>query len=182
MEKKRELKKRYDSTAEIYDERYFEIQLKKFRAIKSEIENVSRLLELGCGTGFFLEEFSRFSDEVYGVDFSIRMLEKARERSSGSFLICADADNLPFKNQTFETVVSLTLLQNMPDPTLTFAEISRVLKKDGKVITSILAKKISPDEMENQMNSANLKPLRIEKIPESEDLISVGKKVDYPSG
>lgn len=176
MEKKRELKNRYDSTVETYDKRYQEIQTRKFQAVSNFIENIPRLLEIGCGTGFFLEEFSEFADEVFAVDFSLKMLKKAKNRSDEAFLVCADADKLPFKDQSFETVVSLTLLQNMPHPAFTLEEMSRVVKEEGKVIVTVLKKKFSIDEIKNWMISANLKPLRVEKIPNSEDFLSIGRR------
>lgn len=176
MEKKRKLKKRYDSTVEFYDERYEEIQSRKFRAVRDQFNDTSRLLEVSCGTGFLLEKFSKFVDEFFAVDFSFNMLKKAKERSGKAFLVCADADKLPFRNQSFDTVVSLTLLQNMPDPAFTLSEMSRVVRESGKVIATVLEKKCSLEEIKNWMVSVNLKPLKLEKIPNSEDFLAIGKR------
>ncbi len=175
-EKKRSLKEKYDSSAEHYNDRYEDIQRRKFRAVEKELDDVKRILDVGCGTCLFIREFSSFADFVVGVDLSLSMLRKAKAHGANSPLISADADNLPFARDTFGVVVSLTLLQNMPEPIQTLKEMARVTREGGKVITTVLKKKYSVDEVADLLISAGLKPNKVERISESEDVLGVGEK------
>lgn len=175
-EKKRDLKYRYDSTADVYDGRYREVQKRKYRAIQEDLSGARCLLDVGCGTGLLLDDLPRCGGFVVGVDFSREMLRRAEERFDGVSLILADADNLPFQDESFDTVVSLTLLQNMPDPKRTVREMARVTEAGGKVIVTTLKKIYSIDDIEGWMASAKLKPFRSERIPDSEDILCVGRR------
>lgn len=176
MEKKKKLKKKYNCNVESYEKRYSQIQSRKFKAIQKYIGKTSRLLEVGCGTGFFLESLSDFSDQIFAVDFSHEMLQRAKKRSTKAFLVLADADNLPFEEEVFETVVSLTLLQNMPDPKFTVREMTRVLKDEGTLIATVLDKEISRKDVKDWLDFEGLKTKKIEKIANSEDLLLVGER------
>lgn len=172
--KKKKLKNRYNSTAGFYNQRYEDIQKRKIREIRKEFKNPEKILDVGCGTGILLEELVKFGDLIVGIDFSNRMLEKAKERVEDVFLVAADADSLPFADNTFDAVISLTLLQNMPNPKETVFEMTRVTEKGGRVIVTALEKKYSVEEVEGWMTLANLKSVKSGKIPESEDVICVG--------
>lgn len=174
-DKKRELKDRYDSTADFYDGRYRDIQEKKFRAIREELEAADSVLEVGCGTGLFISNISQFAGLFVGVDFSLGMLKKASLRAENALLILADADYLPVKDDVFDAVFSLTLLQNMPQPRRTIEEMSRVVKPKGKIIITALEKKHSTHEIREWVLSTNIKPLKIGKLPDSEDILCVGR-------
>ena len=173
-ERKLDIKRRYDLTAEIYDERYTRIQREKYEVVKKYLsKRVARILDLGCGTGMFLEELAGRNEIVIGVDSSMKMLDIARKRASGASLVCADADHLPFKDRSFDVVVSVTLLQNVPEPVVTMKEIARVLKPGGISIVTSLKRKHSPEKLADWASSAGLKPIIAEEISDSEDVICV---------
>ena len=176
-EKKKKLKERYDSTSGSYDDRYEEIQEKKIRSVEEFLDEARRLLDVGCGTGSLLERVSDNKELSVGVDFSMGMLLRAKERLGKSNLILADADNLPFRDDTFDLVASLTLLQNLPEPQETLEEMVRVTESDGLVLITSLEKKHSLHEIEEWMTSAGLKILKSEDIPKSEDIFCLGRKV-----
>ncbi|RLG57325.1 MAG: malonyl-[acyl-carrier protein] O-methyltransferase BioC, partial [Hadesarchaea archaeon] len=95
--RKLQLKQRYDETAKIYDKRYEEIQHAKYRLVLENLPSkIKRLLDLGCGTGMFLNELSSRSEFVVGLDVSSEMLEVAKGRAGRAHLVLADADALPF--------------------------------------------------------------------------------------
>lgn len=175
-DRKLELKERYDSAVSHYNQRYREIQRKKFQAVRKDLEGAGRILDIGCGTGLFLEVFSGSESFSIGVDFSMGMLREARKSSASWQLVQADADKLPFPDGSFDTVVSFTLLQNMPDPEDTIKEMARVVDRGGKVIVTVLGKKHKAEDVENWMTAVNLNPQRVEKIPDSEDFLCVGRR------
>lgn len=175
-EDKIELKYRYDSTAYLYDRRYRDIQRFKFHLLQEHLKGADSILDVGCGTGLSLEEFSGLKKLVVGIDFSGKMLEEARKRFASMFLVLSDADYLPFQKETFDVVFSLTLIQNMPDPGRTVREMARVTRREGKVIVTGLGKKYSAEQLQTWFESANLKPIKVGKIPNCEDVLCVGRR------
>jgi len=92
----------------------------------------SPILDNGCGTGFlarFLEGF-----EVIGVDLSPKMLEYAKPRYSR--VVLGDAEDLPFENESFLTIINRAILHHLKDPHKGVAEIHRILKPGGHVVFS----------------------------------------------
>lgn len=175
-ERKNELQHKYGGSASVYERRYRDVQRRKFEFIAEFLESQKRILEVGCGSGFFLDNFNEESEIFVGVDFSLPMLERVRERDNDVYLILADADYLPFKKNTFDIVISLTLLQNMPDPGFTIIEMKRVLRDDGIMIMTTLEKKHSVSDLEDLVQSAGLTPVKIGSIPGSEDIFCVAEE------
>ena len=146
---KRRVMRRYDLTADMYEERYGEEQKAKYEAA---LENVKlgggAVLDAGCGSGLFFREVAECSSMVVGVDVSRRLLLKARveaKKSSNISVLQADADHLPFREGCFEAVFAFTVLQNMPDPSETLVELKRVTDPCGCVVVTGL-KKVFPLE------------------------------------
>ena len=177
VNKKSKLKRRYDATASIYDMRYEEIQRKKYEFVTKHLPpRAGRVLDLGCGTGMFLEELSKRCELVVGVDASVKMLKVAQKRAKGVALVLADADSLPFADCSFDVVVSVTLLQNMPDPAATMRETARVLKRGGTAVVTSLKRKHHPKQLSTWASDAGLKPVFVSEIKDSEDIICVARK------
>jgi ubiquinone/menaquinone biosynthesis C-methylase UbiE len=135
---------RYDLTAEMYDERYSEEQMRKY---KKALENVSvegkAVLDVGCGSGLFFKEVATQADIVASIDISRKLLLKAKEQAKSLdnvFVLQADADHLPFRDGFFGAVFAFTVLQNMPKPPKTLNELKRVVKGDGRVVVTGLKK------------------------------------------
>lgn len=131
----------YDRVAAVYDAQYGEEQERKYKAALDAV-SISKggyVLDLGCGTGLFIEEAAKLGGCVVGVDHSKNMLKKAKQKHDGgqvSFL-CADADSLPFVEGTFDKVFSFTVLQNMPDPKKTVTSVCHVSKTGSEVMLSV---------------------------------------------
>lgn len=89
-----------------------------------------RLLEIGCGTGVFLDALHQAGFDVTGLDASPHMLEEARERlGNKADLHLGDAGHLPFDDKEFDFAVLLTVLEFCPDPGLVLREAARVARK-----------------------------------------------------
>jgi ubiquinone/menaquinone biosynthesis C-methylase UbiE len=89
-------------------------------------------LDLGSGTGRNLPLFPPDARAV-GVDPCSASLARARRRSSGALLVVARAEELPFRDGSFETVVSGLVLCSVTDPARAVAEMRRVLAPGGSV-------------------------------------------------
>ena len=101
-----------------------------------------KILDIGCGTGNLSLELAKLGAEVTGVDISEAMLVKAREKAAKENLCinfcCADANNLPFEDETFDAVVSLSALEFASDLKKTLLEIYRVLKPGGRMVIGLI--------------------------------------------
>ena len=173
--RKLELRRRYGETAPVYERRYEQIQREKYEIVNENLPRVSKVLDLGCGTGMLLGELARRSECVIGIDSSPEMLELARKRRGSAVLVLADADHLPFADRSFDAVVSVTLLQNMPSPAGTVREVARVTKPEGIMIVTTLKHKHSLDELERWIRAAGFKPLSSGEVGR-EDIFCVARR------
>src|SRR5581483_2127258 len=88
-----------------------------------------RILDVGCGKGFLLYEFTQVVPgiEVAGIDVSAYGIENSKEEVR-PFLVVGDAAELPFEDRSFDFVVTLGTLHNLPVGKLwsAISEIERV--------------------------------------------------------
>ena len=156
----------YNSISGSYNKLHKEEQLNKIRLIKDnlKIKKQDFLLDVGCGTGIFAEEFNCIK---IGIDPSIEMLKQGKN----AFYIKAYAENLPFKDSCFDKVISVTAIHNFRDIRKGLEEIKRVSKND--VVLSILKRSSKINEIKN-----NIKELfKITKIiEENKDIIFFVKR------
>jgi ubiquinone/menaquinone biosynthesis C-methylase UbiE len=159
----------------MYERRYEQIQRGKYEIVTENLPRVRKVLDLGCGTGMLLSLLARRSEFVVGVDSSPEMLELARKRRGSAALVLADADHLPFADRSFDAVISVTLLQNMPDPAATVREVARVAKPEGILILTTLKRKHSLGELEGWVRAAGFKPLSSGEVS-GEDVFCIAKR------
>ena len=96
----------------------------------------SKILFVGVGTGADLPFFLNKGYEIVAIDYSIDMLKIAKEKydhSSVEFLEM-DAQNLEFKDESFDFIVANLILSVVPDPHKTLKEMLRVLKNEGEFL------------------------------------------------
>jgi ubiquinone/menaquinone biosynthesis C-methylase UbiE len=103
-----------------------------------EIKKGETILDLGCGPGFFANEFAGKGAKVIGVDISKKLIEMAKKNSAFSrqqlLYFVAPANKLTFlKDESADKIVMVLAVQNMENPREVFVECARVLKPDGKI-------------------------------------------------
>lgn len=96
-------------------------------------------LDVCAGTGALLKElrYAVGEGKVIGVDFSINMLKVAKreyEREDLVSLVCGDALNLPFRDNSFDCVTAAYCLRNLKDVRAGVREVMRVLKPGGRMV------------------------------------------------
>jgi len=101
------------------------------------------ILDLGAGTGTATRALSRRfrRAQVVALDLSHNMLKQTRRKQgwfSRTSTVQADAAALPFADRSFDVVFANLLLPWVGDPAQTFAEVSRVLVKDGVFLFATL--------------------------------------------
>jgi len=94
------------------------------------------LLDAGCSTGGLLIAAAPRFGGVAGVDAAFRWLVIAsirlRQAGVSAPLICANAESLPFADNTFAAVTATDLVEHVADPALVFSECRRVLEPGGQ--------------------------------------------------
>ncbi|MFC1803345.1 class I SAM-dependent methyltransferase [Thermoproteota archaeon] len=140
------IKERYNRLGgSLYDLRYTEEQLEKYKHILDELNEPRLLLDNGCGTGLL---FPLIDCTLVGLDFSCKLLSTARERNKQEqHLIQGDSENLPFRDSVFDSAVSVTVIQNLSSPEKLPLETARVVKPCSIVIISSLKRVYSRDEI-----------------------------------
>lgn len=96
-----------------------------------------RVLEIGVGSGLNLPLYRRDVARVYGIDPSAALLEIAKtctKNTAGTVLVRASAENLPFKDKTFDIVVTTFTLCTIPNALKALVEMRRVLNSSGRLI------------------------------------------------
>ncbi|WP_456471941.1 class I SAM-dependent methyltransferase [Methanocaldococcus sp.] len=124
--------KYYDKIAKHYDNIYKEKFMREIekRIITKEIKGLT--LDIGCGTG----EQLKLLDEAIGLDISLEMAKIAMKKTN-KFVVVANAEKLPFKDNTFYNVISFFGALNHCNIDRAFKEIYRVLKPNGKFIFTV---------------------------------------------
>jgi SAM-dependent methyltransferase len=91
-----------------------------------------RILDIGCGTGNYTDLFQKLTGaQIFGVDPSEGMLEKARQKNTSITFKIGRADNIPFDSDFFDFSYMTDVIHHVPDIVSMFAEIKRVLKPGG---------------------------------------------------
>ncbi len=107
---------------------------RRFNEVVNSIEPVSgAVLDVGCHGGTFTQKIlTRIrSKKIYGVDISDNAINLITKRIPYGHFKKADAVTLPFKNNFFDAVFCLEMLEHTDNPLQVLKEIKRVLKKEG---------------------------------------------------
>jgi len=97
-----------------------------------------KILEVGCGVGDFAIYLSSLNADVIAVDFSETAIKMAKQkaeyhRSDVEFQV-ADAELLPFSDESFDLIFSCECIEHLNSPQNALSEFYRVLKTSGKLI------------------------------------------------
>lgn len=94
----------------------------------------NRMLDIGCGEGRLCRLFKPFVKEAVGIDPTVALIEHAKSKDPRGEYIVGIAEDLPFKNESFDLVVSCLSLIDIPDFEKAIDEMARVLTKGGTLL------------------------------------------------
>ncbi len=95
------------------------------------------VLDVGCGTGIYLELYQKAGCNVSGIDQSPSMLQVARNRlGESAHLYLGDASNMPYPDKEFDLIIMSTVLHEMRRAVraAVINEAKRTLKEDGRIL------------------------------------------------
>jgi len=133
--------------ADHYDRKYFEGHVVRYErgVYRQRVKNVMRfmgdvkgrrVLDLGCGVGFFGGEAAKRGAWVAGLDFSGTALEICHERLPQLGLVRADATRVPFRSASFDVVLVNDIIEHLAEDLgrAMMQEVSRVLRPGGRLV------------------------------------------------
>lgn len=130
----------YDQLSKGYDELYGREQLDKIEFLMPWLKSLAGFtLDLGAGTGLLNKRF----ESSVSVDSSLEMLKK----NTGQNRVLCDARFLPFKDDSFDSLISITMLQDVRDKNRVLREVKRVCK--GAVILTVLKRNYSKGKLDS---------------------------------
>jgi ubiquinone/menaquinone biosynthesis C-methylase UbiE len=95
-------------------------------------DDCSNIIEIGCNTGYMIDELKRFSGNVCGVDIDRSVVYQAKLKAHDVF-VC-DAENLAFPDDLFDAVISIHVIEHIVDIAQAIREFARILKPGGTMI------------------------------------------------
>lgn len=110
-----------------------------FNLIGKTIGNLSkkRVLDVGCGNGFYAGEFSKMGADVTGVDYSQHAITFAKDRYPEiDFRIMSGYSLKDFADNEFDVVTLFDVIEHMSDQSCVLDEIKRILKPSGFLVVS----------------------------------------------
>lgn len=124
----------YDQIASDYNQRYPDSQTwdrgQALLKLASQLK-AKTILEVGSGTGFWLNLLHQVTPRLYGLDFSAGMISQARKQPAPIKLTRGTAIQLPYQSGTFDLLYCVDAIHHFGDHRSFIAEAFRVLKRGG---------------------------------------------------
>lgn len=126
---------------EEYKQLHFDDSVRQIVQYYSPKEGDS-FLEIGCGGAFLSTYFANKGLDVFGLDFSIAALRKAKEfyRAQGlnnAFFVCGCINQMPFRSESFDALYGGGVIEHLEDTQGVVRELYRVLKEGGRSINCV---------------------------------------------
>lgn len=143
-----ELQEFKEEKSDFYDPEYFISMEYRYLsgAHGSRVRNILKLLkplegkkvlDCGCGGGFFANEYSKAGAIVTAVDYSKYAVEFAKDRYPNlDFRVASCYDLSDFYNQKFDVVTIIDVIEHMGDKNKLFQEVKKVINPNGLLVIS----------------------------------------------
>jgi ubiquinone/menaquinone biosynthesis C-methylase UbiE len=108
--------------------------------IKKTIPHIKgdKILEVSFGSGYLMKQYASDKYDIYGIDYNEKMIEiasnKMAKTTRKAHLSQGNVENLPFPDNTFDTVINTMAFTGYPNGDKAMSELKRVLKKEGSLL------------------------------------------------
>lgn len=126
----------YAQIAATYNNRY---KTNYLVGIENEIKNIvssnnyNTILEAGCGTARWISLFEGNDKNIFGLDFSLKMMKIPKAEKADINFVNADAVNVPFKDNFFDLIFCVNAIHHFPDKLKFIQESKRTLLTNGMI-------------------------------------------------
>lgn len=121
-----------------YPKALWQAEIEKYMKMHFPGKQSLRVLDVGCGSGFFSILLTQMGHQVTGIDLTENMVAEAKKTAKYFQLdvdFCAmDAENPDFEDETFDLVITRNLTWTLPHTGKAYMEWKRVLKKGGLIL------------------------------------------------
>ena len=121
----------FDEKMNMYDLR-MRLKLVYGDFLKENLQG-KKLLDAGCGTGYFSKAAVERGADVTSMDLGENLLAKVKEKCN-STCVKGSILEMPFEDNSFDYVISSEVIEHVPAPLDAIPEIYRVLKPDGTMV------------------------------------------------
>ena len=175
-------------TGDLIREKYFDVL--KEAIVMSDLSEELEVLDIGIGTGL-LTEMIPVDLKMYGIDISIKMMDKLKEKKLNAYLKLGSFLSIPFENACFNRIISTFAFHHVPfdKKNDAFCEMDRILKRGGYIVIGDLMFKNKADEKELRARFERLGKTDIlfefddefftDILESSQFLIGLGYKCEY---
>ena len=137
MPNKLEFKRKFDSIAKNYDNISNSYTVKR-RTESLQLDSANLILEVGSGSGNVTKSFEC---NVVCSDFSFEMCRQAKKVNS--FVVCCDAETLPFREKIFDGIISAEMIYFLKNPQNFINSVHNILKKNGRLMIAATNQKMN---------------------------------------
>lgn len=137
--------KNFQTSQKFYDEVYYkrldteQLITKHYRSLakRLNIQAQQQILDIACGTGGWLLTCQQLGATPYGIDISEKAITFCKEVMAKDHFHVADAEQLPFADNSFDVITCLGSLEHFRDQKVAIKEILRVAKTNAKIVISV---------------------------------------------
>jgi len=137
----------YNTLSGSYDELYGKEQSHKYETVLEFLreKHFKVLVDIGCGTGTFLEKAREICDHSVGIDLSTRMLKIAKNRRTpNAEYVLASSSSLPLKDKSADCTVSISTAKAESNLPMFIADLQRISHQDSLLAVTIFQKPGTP--------------------------------------
>lgn len=138
----------YDALSNSYDELYGKEQSHKYELVLEFLgqRHFKVLVDIGCGTGTFLEKAHEMCDHSIGIDLSTGMLKVAKNRRTpNADYVLASSSSLPLKDDSSDCTVSISTVKAEPNLPKFLADLERICRKDSFLAFTLFQQPRAPN-------------------------------------
>lgn len=137
------------SSFEFYNSKFFLIRYYAYMPFIYALKKINfdenyRILDVGCADGPFLPTLNYYAKNIVATDINKELIERSNYitknvlfNSKKINLMTSDGLALPFRNESFNAIFCLEVLEHVKDPRIVIEEIYRILKKKGTFISTV---------------------------------------------
>ncbi len=115
----------------------YSFRVRMYRLLELLGKGVGRVLDIGCGPAVMTKEITDCGWKYDGIDISEAMIEQAKKIAPNASFSVGTVEKIGAQSETYDAVVAMGLVEYVVDDAAAIQEMSRVLKKDGRLLVSL---------------------------------------------